>query len=181
MRKLFFAIYFIIFSSLAQVAYSAPREIIDINEIEQLKSPQRLTPAPETPPLPKNRKEMLEYLIGKDRVIPQTSLDEMKKYTGMSVIHSDEYIAQQAQENKSTFQKIYEETMSKISLDEDNYSNDIAFTNTPSDRKLYSELSLQNALEPSEIEDFEVINVKLPNGSTIESPAKSIFLICPAS
>ena len=172
MRKLFFAIYFIIFALYTDVAHSATRELIDVNEIEQLKSPQRLTPAPKTPELPKTREEMIKYLIGKDRVIPRTSLDDMKKYTGMSVIHSDEYIAQQAQESKSTFQKIYEETMSKISLDEQNYANEIVYSDTPSDAKLYSELSLQNALESPLTEDFEVINVTLPNGIVIKSPAK---------
>lgn len=172
MRKLFFAIYFIIVSSFVNVAYSATRELIDINEIEQLKSPQRLTPAPKTPELPKTREEMIKYLVGKDRVIPRTSLDDMKKYTGMSVIHSDEYIAQQAQASKSTFEKIYEETMSKISLDEQNYADEIVFSDTPSEAKLYSEMALQNSLEAPLTEDFEVINVKLPNGIVIQSPAK---------
>ena len=172
MRKLFFAIYFIVFSLIAGGVYSAPRELIDVNELEQLKSPQRLVPAPKVPDVPKTRKEMLEYLIGKNRVIPQTSIDDMKKYTGMSVIHSDEYIAQQAQDEKSTFQKIYEEAMSKISLDEQNYSDEIVFSDAPSDDKLYSEMSLQNAVGIPETEDFDVINVKLPNGFTIQSPAR---------
>lgn len=172
MKKHFFAIYFIIFSLSAGIANASPREIVNIEEAQHIKNSRKVMLQQGRPEMPKTRDELIKLINAENRVIPVTSMDDMEKYSGMSVVHSEDYLAQQAQDAKSTFQKIYEETMSKISLDEQDLPEHIAFSDQPSDRQLYSELSLQQALSNPEKTDFEVINVNLPNGKTIVSPAK---------
>ena len=172
MKKLFFAIYFTILSLFANVANSAPTEIVNIEEAQHIRNNRKIMLQQNRPELPNTRDELIKLINGKDRVIPVTTMEDMEKYSGMNVVHSEDYLAQQAQEEKSTFQKIYEETMSKITLDEQNPADYVVFSDTPSDSQLYSELALQQALSNPNETDFEVINVKLPNGKTIVSPAK---------
>ena len=172
MKKLFFAIYFIVFAISIGLVRSAPTEIVNMEEAQKIKNSRKVVLQQDRPELPKTREELIKLIDAKNRVIPVTTMDEMDKYSGMSVIHIEEYLSQQAQQEKSTFQKIYEETMSKIGIDEVRAPENIAFSDKPSDAKLYSELALQNAITNPNESDIEVINVQLPNGQSIVAPAK---------
>ncbi len=172
MKKLFFAIYFIIFAISVGVVRSAPVEIVNMEEAQQISNKRKIMLQQERPELPKTREELIKLIDAENRIIPVTTMKDMEKYSGMGIVHSEEYLAQQAQEQKSTFQKIYEETMSKIGIDEATSPDNIVFSDKPSDAKLYSELALQKAISNPGETDIEVINVQLPNGQTIVAPAK---------
>ncbi len=172
MKKLFFAIYFIIFAISVGIVHSAPTEIVNMEEAQQIRNKRKVMLQQERPEMPQTREELIKLIDAENRIIPVTTMNDLEKYSGMGVVHSEEYLAQQAQEEKSTFQKIYEETMSKIGINEAAAPENIVFSDKPSDAKLYSELALQNATSNSGESDIEVINVQLPNGQTIVAPAK---------
>ncbi|MBR1648959.1 MAG: DUF2207 domain-containing protein [Alphaproteobacteria bacterium] len=180
MRKLFFAIYFIALC-FALEAYSATREITNPAEINQLK----FNPAPQNRPqkprsykndIPQTREEFAEYIRERAKKAIVSSQKDIDEASTLSIIHSNEYISQQAQEEKSTFQKIYEEALDKVSADSSNHPADIlperSFSLTPSEGKLRSEIALQEAKTQTQELDFEVISVELPNGETVTAPAK---------
>lgn len=178
MKKLFFAICFIGTAIVwTASASAATREVSNPVEFEKMKSGQG-RPAPtitDYPGVPDTIDEFTDYIAEraqKATKMPQSSVDNN---SGMSIIHSGEYLAQQTQEGKSTFEKIYENALNKISLDDYNRPADIlpsSGSSAPSDGQLRSEIALrQNARQPDKF-DFDVIKVELPNGETVTAPAK---------
>ena len=177
MKKLFFAICFIGTAAWAAAVFAATREVSNPIEFEKMKSGQN-RPAParhDYSDIPDTAEEFIDYITDRAQKVtkmPQSSIDNN---SGMSIIHSSDYLAQQAQEGKSTFEKIYEEALSKISLDDYSRPADIlpsSGSSAPSDGQLLSEIALQqNYRQPDQL-DFDVIKVELPNGETVTAPAK---------
>ncbi len=177
MKKLFFAICFIGTAAWAAAVFAATREVSNPIEFEKMKSGQN-RPAPaqhDYSDIPDTAEEFIDYITDRAQKVtkmPQSSIDNN---SGMSIIHSSDYLAQQAQEGKSTFEKIYEEALSKISLDDYSQPADIlpsSGSSAPSDGQLLSEIALQqNYRQPDQL-DFDVIKVELPNGETVTAPAK---------
>ncbi len=176
MRKLFFAIYFIAGGMLVATAWAGTRELIDPAEITKVKNNQDISNPPQiertNPEIPTTKEEFLEYIRERAKKATKSKQSDIDGNSGLSVIHSDEYIAQQAQNNKSTFQKIYEEALSKVTLDEYTRPLEDLRSSAPSDGKLHSQMALENLQQQSQKLGFEVINVDLPNGQTVTAPAK---------
>ncbi len=175
MKKLFFAICFM--STIAWATYvgAASRELIDPIEINKVKNNQDISqpePRDGQSEVPQSKEELQEYIKERAKTVIKSNLQEIEENSGIGIIHSDEYIAQQAQDNKSTFQKIYEEALSKVTLDEYMRPVDDLLPSAPSDAKLKSEIELENLSQSSKSLGFDVISVDLPNGQKVVAPAK---------
>ncbi len=176
MRKLFFAIYFITGIMLIATAWAGTRELIDPVEINKVKnnqdisSPQKVEKTNQD--IPATKEEFIEYIRERAKKATKSKRSEIDGESGLSVIHSEEYIAQQAQSNKSTFQKMYEEALSKVTLDEYTHPIEDLRPTAPSDGKLNSQMALENIQQQSQKLGFEVINIDLPNGQRVTAPAK---------
>ena len=183
MKKLFFAIYFISACFLTTSVFAGTREVKNPIEFEKMKQEQN-RPANQVrnyPGLPEDSDELREYIRERAKKATKTSQEFVNKNSGMSIIRSDEFLAQQAQGEKSTFQKIYEQALDKVSFNNHQKPADIlpssatesSATSAPSEAKLASELALeQYRNRPVEQLGFDVIDVELPNGETISAPAK---------
>ena len=175
MKKLFAAICFVGVVILSISTQAGVREILDQAEFNRMKfnsKPEQLLPTARKNDIPTDKDEFIEYVRERAKKAVVTSFSEVEQNSGMSIIHSNEYIAQQSQNEKSTFQKIYEEALNRVSLNESYTPNDILPSSAPSDGKLRSEIALQNNVNQAQNLGFDVINVKLPNGKTVQAPAK---------
>ena len=180
MKKLFFAIYFISACFLTTSVFAGTREVSNPIEFEKMKQGQhRPTKQVQNyPGLPQDSEEFATYIRERAKKATRTSQELVDKNSGMSIIRSDEFLAQQAQGDKSTFQKIYEEALNKVNFDNRQQPADIlpssaTETSAPSEAKLASEIALeQYRNRPVEQLGFDVIDVELPNGEIISAPAK---------
>lgn len=177
MKKLFFAICFIGTAVWTAAVFAATREVSNPIEFEKMKSGQN-RPAParhDYSDIPDTTEEFIDYITDRAQKVTKMPQSTIDNNSGMSIIHSSDYLAQQAQEGKSTFEKIYEEALSKISLDDYSQPADIlpsSGSSAPSDGQLLSEIALQQNYRQPEQLDFDVIKVELPNGETVTAPAK---------
>ena len=181
MRKLFFTICFISSWVISSTAYSAIREIIDEEDFNKIKSEQvaqRKRVSQIKDDVPTDRREFIKYIRERAAKAVKTSLDSVEGNSGMSIVHSDEYIAQQAQEGKTSFQKMYEEALNRVGLDEYNNPDDIIRDDAsqqqqmPSNKKLRSQEALETVQKKKREFDFDIITITLPNGETVQAPAK---------
>lgn len=174
MKKLFFAIYFIGIFAYIMPVLAGTREVGNPIEFEKIKSnSNRPTKRVINDEIPTTADEFADYIRERAEKAVKMPQSVIEQNSGMSIIHSGDFLSQQAQENKSTFQKIYEEALNKVSLDDNRQPADILPSNPmPSDVKLRSELALQQAQPQPDTFDFDIINVELPNGETITAPAK---------
>ena len=67
---------------------------------------------------------------------------------------------------------MYEEALSKVTLDEYTRPIEDLRPTAPSDGKLNSQMALENIQQQSQKLGFEVINIDLPNGQRVTAPAK---------
>ena len=161
---------------LIATAWAGTRELIDPVEINKVKnnqdisSPQKVEKTNQD--IPATKEEFIEYIRERAKKATKSKRSEIDGESGLSVIHSEEYIAQQAQSNKSTFQKMYEEALSKVTLDEYTHPIEDLRPTAPSDGKLNSQMALENIQQQSQKLGFEVINIDLPNGQRVTAPAK---------
>jgi len=178
MKKLFWAIYFISLFFIGSTAYSATREIINPEEYNKIKSGQTVphnTVAEAKDDVPASREEFIRYIRERAKKAAVTKIDTLEGNTGLSVVHSNEYIAQQVQDGKSTFQKMYEEALNKVGWNERAAREDISSQEAslaPSEGKLRSEVALQKVQKTAPEFNFDIINITLPNGKMVEAPAK---------
>lgn len=177
MKKLFFAICFIGAIAWAATVSAATHEVSNPIEFEKMKSGQKrpLPPRNSYSDIPNTENEFLDYIAERAKNATKMSQSSIDNNSGMSIIHSSDYLAQQAQAGKSTFEKIYEEALSKISLDDYSQPADILPSSgsaMPSEGQLRSEIALQQNIRQPDKLDFDVIKVDLPNGETITAPAK---------
>ena len=164
MRKLFFAIYFIIFST---NSVNAKVETLD-SAAQDRKTPQYTDPFQSITgmPDPNNLEEVISFFRNRFKnasVSTKEQMGDLSKLGTMDIQHSEEYIKELQQQNKSTFEKIYEAAMQRIS--------DNAQPNNRQQTVFYNQL--QNNIEqiPQEAADLAVVDVVLPTGTKIIAPA----------
>jgi len=162
MRKLFFAIYFIIF---ATSAFAASRPLRDQIELQQKQN----TPAPrplsieEDVNIPKNPEDFIEYMSERARTVPSMTLEQLDQTSAMNTQWSSEYIANQTK-SKTTFDQIYEQAVERLNSVTQSQPRDILFY-TPKETGTQQRQEWQNI-------DFPVIKVAMPNGENVLAPAK---------
>ena len=167
MKKLFFAICFIVSITFSLSAFSAVSTINEA-ELEQAAS-KKIDPFQpvEGLPDPDNLTEVINFFkkrFQNANVSTAEQMGDLSKPNSMNIQHSKEYIEDLQKEKKSTFEKIYEQAMNRISGEDtsaQNQSNTIFYT---SNQK-------QPAVQDIIPSDTPVVNVLLPNGKQILAPA----------
>lgn len=168
MRKLFFAICFIVSMIFSFSTFSAVSTITEV-EVQQ-ESSKKLDPFQpvEGMPNPNNLEEVISFFKKRFQTVNVSTAEEigdLNKTNSMNIQHSKEYIESLQKENRSTFEKIYDEAMKRISGEDDS-------SQTQSQTVFYTQnqdrLIEETILQP----DIDVVNVILPNGSKILAPAK---------
>ena len=170
MKKLFLAVCFNILL-LAQNAAHA--RIVEVNQISE--QPQT-TYTPESiqgegMPDPNNLPEVLSFFKERFENAAVTHVDnlgDLNRSDAINVQHSAEYIAQMQEEKKSTFEKIYDKAMQRISGNSQDENSENTFTT-------FYELApeqQQAAIDELSKPNIPVVNVTLPTGKNILAPAK---------
>lgn len=166
MKKLFLAICFIV---LSLPAFARTVEVKDMDTVAQQPQPIAL-PTPGGLPDPSNTKEVINFLRERFKnasVSNSEIVGNLNQSNSINVQHSAEYIAQMQENKKSTFEKIYDEAMGRIS---GTNQNDMA----SSDTVFYEEARQhpQNAAAELQLPNIPVVNVTLPTGKKIIAPAR---------
>lgn len=169
MKKLYIAICFIAASLNSTQAFAAARELRDQIEMQQSNSNQnRPQMTVDDPSIPKDPDAFIDYVRERAKKAIVTPMEMVENGSTMSAIKSEEYIASQSQNDKSTFQKMYEEALAKLDNNAQEKPGDIiAYTYpalSPTEKK-----QQQQAWEKL---DFDVVNVTLPNNQKVLAPAK---------
>lgn len=167
MRKLFFAICFI---SAATFSFSAISAVSTLSDTEMNQHVAKKTD-PFQPvagmPDPNNTEEVISFFRKRFQNANVSKLEQMgdlSKSTAINIQHSKEYIENLQKEKKSTFEKIYEQAMQRISGE-----NPSATGQSQTIFYSYNQPSVvEKDVLPS---DLAVVNVTLPNGNNIIAPA----------
>lgn len=169
MKKLFLAIYFSILVTAPQWSLAKAIELNNPMELEQHKEqiPEAASQEiiDEEMPDPADQEAMDDYMRERFSKVIFSQLDE--KTNSMNIQHSAEYIASLNESKKSTFQKIYDEAINRISNSPQSNREDIA-----NEENSYYQMQAMQQKEVWEEPDFAVVNIELPTGEKIVAPAK---------
>ena len=165
MKKLFSALSFI----LCFFCFVSVRaDVISVDEAElQNAEPKPLIIEPiEGMPDPNNLDEVLDFFKKRFQTAVVSSADELgdlNKSSTMGIQHSEEYIKQIEESQKSDFEKIYEHALERIDAPDPEFSPDTVFYER-----------VKNAPQSGDVReiDFPVVNVRLPNGQVVLAPAR---------
>ena len=177
MKKLFPAICF----SLLFPIFSATAATTEISSVDELRAREAQAPKDAEPiidpriPTGENKAEMDAFIKERLKTVVITKLDENEDLDNMKSIdvqHSAEYINMLKESKKSTFEKIYDNAMKRISGTEEKVPGDI---NEPYDDVYYyinDKPSVEEQKKEWAAPDFPVVNVELPNGTQTLVPAR---------
>lgn len=169
MKKLFLAIYFSMLIITPQLTMAKAIELNNPMELEQRKeqipevASQQIID--EDMPDVTDQEAMDNYMRERFSTVVTTQLDE--NTNSMNIQHSAEYIANLNESKKSTFQKIYDEAINRISNSPQSNRDDIA-----NEENRYYQMQAMQQKEVWEEPDFPVVNIELPTGEKIVAPAK---------
>ena len=177
MKKLFPAICF----SLLMPFFSVQAATTELSGVDELRSREEQAVSDSEqitdPRIPtgENKEEMESFIKERLKTVVITKLDEnedLNKLKSIDVQHSAEYISMLKESKKSTFEKIYDNAMKRLSGSDNRTPDDI---NEPYD-DVYYYVNNQPALEAQKSNwaalDFPVVNVELPNGTQTLVPAQ---------
>lgn len=171
MKKLFLTICFI------AAAFSAHADVIEVNNAEELK--QREIGRPVAPvkdnriPDGSDQEEIANFikerLLSKKVIIDSFNEDDPNHLSSMNVQHSADYIDRMAQENKSTFEQIYDKALARISAQDETEKADTIHNRQTMEAQ--NRRQKQDWRRPAP--DFPVVNITLPpRGTKVLAPAK---------
>lgn len=170
MKKHFLAIYFI---AAALTSMSANARIIELNDAAKLSDAPKeiILPQPEGMPDPNNLDEVIKFFRTRFKnasVSTADQLGDLNKINSMDIQHGEEYIRQMQEEKKSTFEKIYDQAMGRLSNtpQEDVRSNETTFYEQSAETQPRTSTPQQTAPQ------IPVVNVTLPTGTNILAPAR---------
>lgn len=166
MRKLFFAICFIISTS---TAHAATQEFRDEIEMQQHNADRgrQMPKAAEDSAIPASYEEFRDFISERAQTVAQMPMETIMQSSTMNTIDNSEYIASQNQE-KSTFEKIYEGAMERLNLLENQKPQDLINTPALIPLKPIGNKEKEEWKNP----EFDVVNITLPTGQNILAPAK---------
>lgn len=170
MKKLFLAV---CFNILLLAQNTAHARIVEVNQISQAPSPEYVSQSTQVEgmPNPQNTEEVIDFFKNRFENAATSHISDigdLSKSDAMSVQHSAEYIAQMQEQNKSTFEKIYDQAMKRISGSE---SEDASVTSPTTFYELAPEKQ-QAAVKELSQPNIPVVNVTLPTGRNILASAK---------
>ena len=168
MKKLFFAICFI--NILMAPANAKITKMIDAAKLQEAPKEIKL-PKVGGLPNPNDKEAVFNFLKERFSTVSVSSAESMadaNKTGSISILHSQEYIEDMAEANKSTFEKIYEKAMQRISGEDPNASQ------TPSQTIFYTEAkqNISEEVAAFNTPNIPVVNVNLPTGTQIIAPAR---------
>lgn len=165
MKKIFFAICFI---GYALSFASAKADVLTVEQAaEQNVEPKPIDNTLEGMPDPNDLKAVQAFFKERLKTVnvsKASELGDLNKSNAMDIQHSAEYIQALEQQNKSVFEKIYDEALKRLDQkQEEGFSPDTIF---------YEEVkqNMQNMASP--LPDVAVVSVTLPNGKKVLAPAK---------
>ena len=170
MKKLFLAV---CFNILLLAQNTAHARIVEVNQISQTPSPEYVSQSTQVEgmPNPQNTEEVIDFFKNRFENAATSHISDigdLSKSDAMSVQHSAEYIAQMQEQNKSTFEKIYDQAMKRISGSE----NEDASVTSPTTFYELAPEKQQAAVKELSQPNIPVVNVTLPTGRNILAPAK---------
>lgn len=169
MKKNFLAICFMTVF-LTEAAFAAVTEMNEMDKPSENRGQTIDISLPEGMPDPNNVDEVISFFkerFRKASVNRVQSNEDLSRSESMNIQHSAEYIQQMQEQNKSVFEKIYDNAMGRIS------GSDQANTK-PSETVFYqmNTNQVQNPVENLQSPDIPVVNVTLPTGNKIIAPAR---------
>lgn len=178
MKKLFLAICFSLLVTAPETLHAKATELKDAAEMQAVEqraaNPQEIVD--ERIPTGENPAEMENFIKERLQMVVVTKLDENEDLDALKTIdvqHSAEYISALKESKKSTFQKIYDRAMNRISGNTQKSRDDLA----PVYDDVYyytNDNAADTAQQQEEWQkpDFAVVDVELPTGEKILAPAK---------
>lgn len=168
MNKLFLAICFSIF------AFNAKAATVEIKDVNTVRPQEQVTDSsvflPDNMPNPDDTEEVIAFFKERFKnasVSHANELGDLNQSDSIDVQHSSEYIAQMQEQRKSTFEKIYDAAMGRISGNrsaDDAHAPTTFYELAPEEQtRMISELSQS---------DIPLVNVVLPTGKKIVAPAR---------
>ena len=169
MKKLFLTIYFSLACLGATSGYARIVEMKDIDSVPKEPAPLNL-PTPDGLPDPDNTEEVVEFFRERFKnasVSRIEDFEDINQSNAVNIQHSAEYIRQMQEEKKSTFEKIYDQAMGRIS---DTGQNSALMTGT----RFFELAPEKNQNDAAELQrpDVPVVNAVLPTGRKILVPAR---------
>lgn len=168
MKKLFFAIYFIFSACITLSSHAAVTTMEEAYINNKTPKNINLIEPVEGMPDPNNYDEVLNFFTERFRNASFTytrDMGDMSKSGTIDIQHSKEYIEDLQQEKKSTFEKIYDEAMKRI-------SGKVTQGESSSQTVFYTQKQDNNQISDNKtISDIDVINVMLPTGTKVVVPA----------
>lgn len=182
MNKKFFIIYLFL---CAITSFPANSDVTFLPNVGNI-ADNKITEAPQDPynveglPDPNNEEEVKNFFkkrLENAYTTKMTKDMDLSQISSHSVIPSLEALAKQAEEKKSTFQKIYEEALRSIKKNNNNSSSEPSSLPTPENVETKSttrffKLAPQNNPEVvNQEEEISTVAVTLPSGKRILAPA----------
>lgn len=169
MKKLFLTICFSLACLGATSGYARIVEMKDIDSVPKEPAPLNL-PTPDGLPDPDNTEEVVEFFRERFKnasVSRIEDFEDINQSNAVNIQHSAEYIRQMQEEKKSTFEKIYDQAMGRIS---DTAQNEAVVTGT----RFFELAPEKNQNDAAELQrpDVPVVNAVLPTGRKILVPAR---------
>ncbi len=165
MKKLFLAIYFILSVSSLRQAFAGVSTVEEA-EISGAEPRAVANQSIEGLPDPNNLDEVRAFFkqrFQNANVSQSTDLGDLNKSNSMDVQHSAEYIQSLQENQKSTFEKIYDQVMGRLDEPQEVFSSDTVF---------YELVKEQHSTNDENIPNIALVNVKLPNGEQVLAPAR---------
>lgn len=166
MKKLFFAICFISFG----IIYSSQAAVQTIDEAALAHATPKefdFNKPVSGMPNPDNLEEVVDFFRNRflnANVTKAEDMGDLSKNSAIHVQHSEEYIQEMQNQQKSTFEKIYDAAMQRISGEENNQNyggQTVFYTQNTSNNDNYANVG----------DNIDVINIMLPDGKQAMVPA----------
>lgn len=174
MNKIFFTICFTILTIFHQPSFARVSEVSKLGADSQQASTPLVSPSAPVAgmPDPNNLKEVIEFFkkrIETSLVSKQQDLGELGSMGVTNVLHSQEYIEKMQAQNKSIFEKIYDQAIQRLTGSSEE-------TEAPKEELRYYELiptdTTANQARQVPLPDIPVVNVELPGGHKVLAPAR---------
>ena len=169
MKKLFLTICFSLVFITLHSSYARIVELNDVNNAPKSQVPFSAT-IPDGLPDPNNLEEVVRFFRERFKnasVSRAEDFGDMNQANAVNVQHSAEYIQQMQENNKSTFEKIYDQAMERIS---DTSQDNGLVTGT----RFFELAPVQSQSAATELQqpNVPVVNAMLPTGRNVLVPAR---------
>ena len=167
MKKLFLTICFSLLCTVNSPIKARTIEIKDIANVPTEQAPIDL-PNPGGMPNPENTEDVVRFFRDRFNNASVSRIEDLQNSNqgnSVNVQHSTEYIKQIQEENKSTFEKIYDQAIGRITNQTHNETSGTRFFEMAPARAINENNALQQPNIP-------VVNAMLPNGRRVLVPAR---------